>query len=205
MASLLVIQTPERTAFFIHSRIHMACPQAKCILHTHMRYATAVTMIEGGRLEPVVQSALKFFGQIAYMDDFGGLALDEDEGDRLARALGEKRILFLANHGVIVVGPSVAHAFNDLYYLEKACMAQITAMSSGRPLKRIPQQVAEYTHAQMQGDRDDQSLEAFHGNPPYPGQRGSLITRPKSFCDEGRSTRTRLVPVEPLLYFERQE
>ena len=95
------------------------------------------------------------------MDDFGGLALDEDEGDRLARALGEKRILFLANHGVIVVGPSVAHAFNDLYYLEKACMAQITAMSSGRPLKRIPQQVAEYTHAQMQGDRDDQSSRHF--------------------------------------------
>ena len=133
----------------------------KCILHTHMRYATAVTMIEGGRLEPVVQSALKFFGQIAYMDDFGGLALDEDEGDRLARALGEKRILFLANHGVIVVGPSVAHAFNDLYYLEKACMAQITAMSSGRSLKRIPQEVAEYTHAQMQGDRDDQSSRHF--------------------------------------------
>ena len=53
-------EPPERTAFFIHSRIHRACPQAKCILHTHMRYATAVSMIEGGRLEPVVQSALKF-------------------------------------------------------------------------------------------------------------------------------------------------
>jgi ribulose-5-phosphate 4-epimerase/fuculose-1-phosphate aldolase len=95
------------------------------------------------------------------MDDFGGLALDEDEGDRLARALGEKRILFLANHGVIVVGPSVANAFNDLYYLEKACMAQITAMSSGRSLKRIPQEVAEYTYTQMQGDRDDQSSRHF--------------------------------------------
>ena len=154
-------EPPERTAFFIHSRIHMACPQAKCILHTHMRYATALTMIEGGRLEPVVQSALKFFGQIAYLDDFGGLALDEDEGDRLAKALGGNRILFLANHGVIVVGPSVAHAFNDLYYLEKACMAQITAMSSGHPLKRIPQEVAEYTHTQMQGDRDDQSSRHF--------------------------------------------
>ena len=71
------------------------------------------------------------------MDDFGGLALDEDEGDRLARALGEKRILFLANHGVIVVGPSVAHAFNDLYYLEKACMAQITLCPQAVPLKEF--------------------------------------------------------------------
>ena len=128
----------------------MACPHAKCIFHTHMRYATALTMLEGGRLEPVVQSALKFFGQVAYLDDFGGLALDEEEGDKMAKALGDKRILFLANHGVIIAGPTVAHAFNDLYYLEKACMAQITAMSSGVPLKRIPQDVAAHTHKQMQ-------------------------------------------------------
>ena len=155
-------EAPEKTAFFIHSRIHMACPQAKCIFHTHMRYATALTMLEGGRLEPVVQSALKFFGQAAYLDDFGGLALDEEEGDRMAKALGDKRILFLANHGVIIVGPTVAHAFNDLYYLEKSCMAQITAMSSGIPLKRIPQDVAAYTHEQMQKDRDDQSSRHFN-------------------------------------------
>ena len=155
-------EAPETTAFVIHSRIHMACPHAKCIFHTHMRYATALTMLEGGRLEPVVQSALKFFGQVAYLDDFGGLALDEEEGDKMAKALGDKRILFLANHGVIIVGPTVAHAFNDLYYLENACIAQITAMSSGVPLKRIPQDVAAHTHEQMQKDRDDQSSRHFN-------------------------------------------
>ena len=79
----------------------------------------------------------------------------------MAKALGDKRILFLANHGVIIVGPTVAHAFNDLYYLEKSCMAQITAMSSGVRLKRIPQDVAAYTHEQMQKDRDDQSSRHF--------------------------------------------
>ncbi|GIR55988.1 MAG: hypothetical protein CM15mP62_34590 [Rhodospirillaceae bacterium] len=137
MVSRLMIQNHLKEQRFIHSRIHRACPQAKCILHTHMRYATAVSMIEGGRLEPVVQSALKFFGQIAYMDDFGGLALDEDEGDRLARALGEKRILFLANHGIIVVGPSVAHAFNDLYYLEKLAWLKLRLCPQAVPLKEF--------------------------------------------------------------------
>lgn len=152
---------PEATAFFIHSSIHKVCPHAKCVLHTHMRYATALTMLEGVRLEPVVQSALKFYGQIAYYEDFGGLALDNSEGYKMAKALGQKRILFLENHGVIVVGPSIAHAFNDLYYLEHACRAQITAMSSGAPLKRIPQDVAQHTHEQMQKDRDDQAIHHF--------------------------------------------
>lgn len=154
-------QPPEATAFHIHSRIHLQCPHAKCVLHTHMRYATALSMLDGVRLEPVVQGALKFYGQIAYDDMFGGLALGSDEGDRMAVALGDRRILILANHGVVVVGPTIAHAFNDLYYLERVCRAQITAMSSGATLKRIPQDVAQHTFEQMQGDRDDQALHHF--------------------------------------------
>tara|TARA_Y100000588_G_scaffold394108_1_gene512889 strand:+ start:1898 stop:2650 length:753 start_codon:yes stop_codon:yes gene_type:complete len=152
---------PEATAFFIHSRIHMICPHAKCILHTHMQYATALSMLDGVRLEPVVQGALKFYGQISYYEEFGGLALGNSEGDSMAEALGDRRILFLANHGVIVVGPTIAHAFNDLYYLEQVCRAQITAMSAGVPLKRIPQDVAQHTHEQMQKDRNDQATHHF--------------------------------------------
>ena len=152
---------PEATAFFIHSRIHLNCPNAQVVLHTHMRYATALSMLDGGRVEPVVQGALKFHGQIAYYDEFEGLALNADEGDRIASAMGDKRILFLSNHGVIVAGPSVAHAFNDLYYLERVCRAQITAMSSGAPMKRIPQNIAQHTFEQMQKDRDDQATHHF--------------------------------------------
>jgi ribulose-5-phosphate 4-epimerase/fuculose-1-phosphate aldolase len=141
----------EPTAFFIHSRIHKARPDAACVLHTHMPYATALTMIEDGRLLMAHQNALRFFGEIAYDDDSGyqGLALDKAEGDRMVAALGSKRILFLENHGVIVVGPNVARTFDDLYYLERAAQHQVLAMSTGRPLKTVGHNIAQHTHAQM--------------------------------------------------------
>jgi len=145
----------EPTAFFIHSRIHRAHADAKCVLHTHMPYATALTMLEGTRLEPCLQTCLKFYGRVAYDEDsggYGGLVLDEEEGDRLARALSGKRVLMLANHGVIVAAPSVAEAFNDLYYLERAAQAQVLAMSTGRKLKLVGDNVAVKTRDQMEKD-----------------------------------------------------
>jgi ribulose-5-phosphate 4-epimerase/fuculose-1-phosphate aldolase len=129
--------------------MHLARPQCRCILHTHMPYATALTSIEGGRLEPINQNALRFMGQIAYDDAYGGLALDAGEGDRIAAALAGKRILFLANHGVVAAGPSVAAAFDDLYYLERACQNQVLAMSTGRPLKRVPEDEIARTSAEF--------------------------------------------------------
>ena len=142
-------EPPEATAFFIHWRIHVKCAHARCILHTHMPYATALTAIEGGRLEPIAQPALKFHNQIAYDDKYNGLALDANEGDRLADALFDKRIAFLANHGIIATGPTVAHAFNDLYYLERACMFQALARAQGGKLRSIPDSVREHTRQQM--------------------------------------------------------
>ena len=124
-----------------------------------MPYATSLTAIAGARLEPIVQPALKFHNQIAYDDAyFNGLATDVEEGDRLAGALKDKRVAMLANHGVIATGPSVAHAFNDLYYLERAAQAQVIALSTGQELQRIPQDVCARTFEQMQADRDDQSV-----------------------------------------------
>jgi ribulose-5-phosphate 4-epimerase/fuculose-1-phosphate aldolase len=140
----------EATAFFIHSRIHKARPEAACVLHTHMPYATALTAIEGGRLEMCGQNALRFFGKVGYDDEYRGLALDEAEGDRMVRALGENRVLFLQNHGVIVVAPTVAQAFDDLYYLERAAQLQVLAMSTGRTLKLVPDAVAAATCRQME-------------------------------------------------------
>jgi ribulose-5-phosphate 4-epimerase/fuculose-1-phosphate aldolase len=106
-------------------------------------------MLQNGRVELAVQGALKFYGQIAYYDQFSGLVLDGSEGDRLAEALDNKQILFLSNHGIIIVGKNVAHDLNDLYYLEQACRAQITALSSGKPLKIISEEIAQNTFAQM--------------------------------------------------------
>ncbi|MDA8108046.1 MAG: aldolase [Betaproteobacteria bacterium] len=156
----------EKTAFHIHSRIHLACAQARCVLHTHMPYATALALLEGGRLEMAGQNALRFYGDVAYYDEYHGLVLDPEEGDRIARALGEKRCLFLASHGVIVVGPSVAEAFDLLYYLERACQAQVLAMSTGKALRKVAEQVA----------RDTQQL-LLEDNPKYAGAHFAALKR----------------------------
>lgn len=137
----------EDTAFYIHSRIHRANPRATCVLHTHMPYATALTMIEDGALAWAAQTALPFYDDVAYDRVYNGLVLDSSEGDRIATALGDKRVLFLANHGVIVIGRSVAEAFNDLYYLERACQAQVIAMSTGHKLLEVPREIAETYNA----------------------------------------------------------
>ena len=135
----------EKTAFYIHSRIHLANPRAACVLHTHMPYATALTLLENGRLEMVEQNALRFYDDIAYDDTYNGLVVDTAEGDRLSRVLGSKRVLFLASHGVIVVGPSVAEAFDLMYYLERACRLQVLARSMGRPLRKVRNEVVRET------------------------------------------------------------
>lgn len=143
----------EPTAFYIHSRIHRNCPQAAVVLHTHMPYATALTVVEGGRLEPCEQKAIRLCKTIVYDDDYQGLALDNSEGDRMAAKLGGKRILFLASHGVIVTHRTVAEAYDDLYYLERACQLQVIARQSGLRLRRISAPVLRHTEEQYEGDR----------------------------------------------------
>jgi len=144
----------EDTAFFIHSRIHLRHPGARAVLHTHMPYATALTVIEGGRVEMISQNALQFAGRIAYLDAYEGLALDSSEGDRMADALGDKTVLFLGHHGVMVAGPTIHQAFNDLYFLERACQVQVLAMSTGRPFRLIPERVQRDFVAAMTANAD---------------------------------------------------
>lgn len=142
----------EKTAFYIHSRIHLRNPKAACVLHTHMPYATALTLLENGRLEMAEQNALRFAGDIAYDDTYNGLVVDPAEGDRIAAALGDRRVLFLASHGVIVVGPSVAEAFDLLYYLERACRLQVLARSVGGRLRTVRPDVVKKTYRLMRDD-----------------------------------------------------
>ena len=160
----------EKTAFYIHSRIHLAHPSAACVLHTHMPYATALTLLEGGRLEMVEQNALRFHDDIAYDDTYNGLVVDDAEGDRLARVLGAKRVMFLANHGIIVAGASVAEAFDALYYLERACRLQVLARSmlpnAGAKLRAVRPEVVRAACAMM---RDDA--------PKYAGAHFSALKR----------------------------
>jgi ribulose-5-phosphate 4-epimerase/fuculose-1-phosphate aldolase len=141
----------EDTALYIHLPVHRLSPQARCVLHTHMPYATALCMLENPRLEMAGQSALGFYDDIAYECDYNGLAYDHTEGERLARALGTKSVLMMRNHGVLVVGQSPAQAFERLYFLERAAQAQVLALSTGRALRLIPEPVIKATVAQIQG------------------------------------------------------
>ena len=150
---------PEATAFYIHGRLHLNNPRARAAFHTHMPHATALSMVEGEPLVWAGQTALKFYGRTAVDDNYQGLALDTDEGDRIASAMGDADIVFLKNHGVMVIGPSIAEAWDDLYYLERAAEVQLRAMSSGRPLLPVPLAIAQRTYEQMRaGDADSARL-----------------------------------------------
>jgi ribulose-5-phosphate 4-epimerase/fuculose-1-phosphate aldolase len=143
----------EDTALYIHLSVHRLLPAARCVLHTHMPYATALGMLDDPRLEMAGQNALGFHDDIAYVE-YSGLAFDYSEGERLARAMGSKSVLMLRNHGVLVTGGSAAQAFERLYFLERACQSQILALSSGRPLHILPQALVEATAAQFRsGDK----------------------------------------------------
>ena len=146
---------PEATAFFIHARLHRARPDLRVAFHTHMPHATALGMLEGPPLAWAGQTALKFYGRTAVDEAYNGLALDSTEGDRIAAALGTADVLFLKNHGVMVTGPSVAMAWDDLYYLERAAEVQLKAMSTGRPLRPVAKAVAERTARQMRVGEED--------------------------------------------------
>ena len=131
----------REVAFFIHGRVHQALPHARCILHAHPPYATALSLVHHEPEEFGHQAAILFHEQVAVDEDFGGYALDRAEGDRIAQALGKRSVLMMGNHGVTVVGPSVSVAFNQLYFFERMCMYQVLAMSTGRPVRRMPEEV----------------------------------------------------------------
>jgi ribulose-5-phosphate 4-epimerase/fuculose-1-phosphate aldolase len=138
----------EDTALYIHLSVHRLKPDARCVLHTHMPHATALGMLDDPSLQMAAQSALGFFDEVAYAD-YNGLALDYGEGERLARALGTRSVLVLRNHGVLVTARSAAQAFERLYFFERACQAQILALSTGRKLCPIPEPVVRATVAQF--------------------------------------------------------
>lgn len=151
--------SPEATAFFIHARLHARLPRARAAFHTHMPNATALSMVAGEPLAFAGQTALKFYGRVAVDEAYNGLALDSTEGDRIAATLADKDVVFLRNHGVIVTGPTIAEAWDDLYYLERAAEVQLKAMSTGRPLVPVPAEIARHAVAQMRaGDAESGRL-----------------------------------------------
>ncbi|HUZ83240.1 MAG TPA: aldolase [Gaiellales bacterium] len=142
----------EVTAFMIHRAVHRAAPGARCVLHTHMPYATALSMTVEGLDTRASQNAMYFHGRIARAP-YGGLADGSAEGDRLGAAVTEGAwVVMLDNHGVLVIGETPAAAWQRLYFLERACEAQVLARSTGAEPIRVPEAVAQHTAAQFASD-----------------------------------------------------
>ncbi len=148
----------EPTAMYIHAAIHRIARKT-CVLHTHMPHATALTLISDRALDPTLsQTAMRFEGRLAVDAHYNGLALDIHEGERIANAMQGADVVFLANHGVVVCGDRMDHAYDDLYYLERACQVQWLAMSSGRPLAPVDPALARRVREQTLGERQQSEL-----------------------------------------------
>lgn len=143
----------EPTAMFIHAAVHRLSGKA-CVMHTHMPHATALTLTRDRALDTTLsQNAMRFHGRVAVDSHYNGLALDETEGERIAAVIQGADIAFLGNHGVIVCGSRIDYAYDDLYYLERACWVQVLAQATGRSLAPISPALAARVCAQSLGER----------------------------------------------------
>jgi ribulose-5-phosphate 4-epimerase/fuculose-1-phosphate aldolase len=135
--------TVEQSAFCLHAPVHRINKTMRAVLHTHAPFTTALCLIKGGRLLPVNLAGFQFHGRIAYDEDHRGGAMLPEEGMREAIILGDKNVLMMRNHGALVVGRTIAEAFDRLYYLEEVCKAQILAMSAHRELQMAPDEIVQ--------------------------------------------------------------
>ena len=153
----------DPTALYIHGSIHKKVPHAKCILHVHSKYATALAALEDPTLPPIDQNTMRFFNRVGVYRDFGGMGFEE-ESKKMASKIGNKKVLLMSNHGVLTTGQTVAEAFDELYYFERACETYITALSTQKKLKIVSDEVAEKTAQEWENfstDAKDLHLKAI--------------------------------------------
>jgi ribulose-5-phosphate 4-epimerase/fuculose-1-phosphate aldolase len=140
---------PDPTAWYLHAGLHANVPHARCIMHLHSKYATALGCHQDTTLYPIDINAARFFGRVAVDPHFAGMALSSDEAQRQARLLVEgKSVLLMANHGVLIVGSTIAEVFDELYYFERAAETLLTCYATGKPLRFMSEPVAELTKRQ---------------------------------------------------------
>ena len=142
----------NRAGFFIHSAVHEARPDIACVIHTHTTAGIAVAAQEAGLLM-LSQHAARFHGRVSY-HDYLGVADDDAERQRLAHDLGGNLVMLLRNHGILACGRSIAEAFIEMHYLERACQAQVAALAGGAALRTLPDAVAAQTARQFDTARD---------------------------------------------------
>lgn len=141
---------PDPTAWGLHGSVHRRCPHAICVMHVHSIFATVLASLADSRLPPIDQNTATFFNRYVIDGNYGGLAF-EAEGERCAAMLTDPKIsvMIMGNHGVLVLGKTVAEAFNRLYYFERAAETYIRALQTGRPLRVLSDEIAEGVAASM--------------------------------------------------------
>jgi ribulose-5-phosphate 4-epimerase/fuculose-1-phosphate aldolase len=161
---------PDPTAWGLHGSIHRALPHARCVLHIHSIHATVLASLADSRLPAIDQNTAMFFGRHVVDEQYGGMAFEE-EGARCASLLANPKIntMVMGNHGVLVVGQTVAEAFNRLYYFERAAETYIRALQTGQPLRVLPDAVAEKTAREWEA---------------YPGFAEAHLREIKAMLDE---------------------
>jgi len=165
---------PDPTAWGLHGAIHRHCAHARCAMHAHSIHATVLASLADSRLPPIDQNCATFFNRYVIDDNYGGLAFEE-EGVRCSTLLSDpqKKVLIMGNHGVLVVGETVADTFNRLYYFERAAETYIRALQTGQPLRILPDDIAEKTARELE---------------TYPEQDARHLAELKAILDEEGST-----------------
>lgn len=136
---------PDVSAWAIHGGIHASVAHARCLLHLHPPYATALCGLADPELKPIDQNTARFYNRLAVDLDYDGIAEGTDEGARLARKLGNRSTMLMGNHGVLVAAPTVAEAWEHMYFLERAAQTMVLAYSTGQKLNVMPAALAEKT------------------------------------------------------------
>ena len=140
---------PDPTAWAIHGAIHRKLPQAKCIMHVHARYSTALACLEDNTMLPIDQNTMRFYNRYAIDQNYGGMGLD-DEAERLATLLTDKKVLIMGNHGLMCIGETIAECFDTMYYFERAARTLIDVYSTGKKPLIVNHDVAEKNRSTME-------------------------------------------------------
>lgn len=142
---------PDPTAWGLHGAIHRHCPHARCAMHVHSIHATVLASLADSTLPPIDQNTAIFFNRYVVDDHYGGLAFEE-EGERCAQLLQDpqKTVMIMGNHGIMVIGQTVAETFNRMYYFERAAETYIRALQTGQPLRVLPDEIAEKTASEIE-------------------------------------------------------
>jgi len=165
---------PDPTAWGLHGGLHRHCAHARCAMHVHSIHATVLASLADSNLPPIDQNCATFYNRYVIDDGYGGLAFEE-EGVRCAGLLTDpkKKVMIMGNHGIMIIGDTVAETFNRLYYFERAAETYIRALQTGQPLRILPQDIAEKTAQELED---------------YPEQDTRHLNELKAILDEEGST-----------------